>query len=214
MVVTVVVASIGGVAGVPGTCVEGAVRAERDTVLGEDVAGEKVARLVFAIRIGMRHVVIGLSFAGRGTERGVVWVIVKQTHAGVGIVAIVQGRVDSCWEADRSLEIFDGRRRLHFAVTIATRNHNLKVLTPTTGVGSSSGGDGISIEGAFDVVGGSRVRAVWSRVERRIAFKEYVEAETELLTVAGISTALNIITCESFVCQVANLLGASALVGK
>lgn len=90
----------------------------------------------------------------------------------------------------------------------------MEVLTPLTRIGGRLGGDRISIERALDVVGGRGVRAIRSRLERRIAFKVDVEAKAVLLAVAGISAALDVVSRESLVGQVADLLGASALVYK
>ena len=90
----------------------------------------------------------------------------------------------------------------------------MEVLTPLTRIGGRLGGDRISIERALDVVGGRGVRAIRSRLERRVAFKVDVEAKAVLLAVAGISAALDVVSRESLVGQVADLLGASALVYK
>jgi hypothetical protein len=90
----------------------------------------------------------------------------------------------------------------------------LKVLTPLAHICGSLGCHRITVERAFDVVGGRGVRAIGSRLKRGVAFEVDIEAEAVLLAVAGISTALNIVSLVSLVGQVANLLGASALVYK
>jgi hypothetical protein len=90
----------------------------------------------------------------------------------------------------------------------------LEVLTPLAHICGSLGCDRISIERAFDVVGGRGVRAIGSRLKRWVAFKVDIEAKAVLLAVAGISTALNVVSLVSLVGQVANLLRASALVYK
>jgi hypothetical protein len=51
----------------------------------------------------------------------------------------------------------------------------LKVLTPLAHICGSLGCDRISIERAFDVVGGSGVGTIGSRLKRWVAFKVDVE---------------------------------------
>ena len=65
--------------------------------MSQDIGGEEVARLVSAIRVGMCHVVFRLGFACSSTECRVEWVIVEKAHAVVGIKAVIERRVDSCW---------------------------------------------------------------------------------------------------------------------
>ena len=67
LIVASVVASVDGVARVPGARVEGAVSTKRDAVLSEDIGGEEVARLVSAIGVGMCHIVFRLGFACSST---------------------------------------------------------------------------------------------------------------------------------------------------
>jgi hypothetical protein len=69
----------------------------------------------------------------------------------------------------------------------------LKVLTPLAHIRGSFGCDRITVERAFDVVGGRGVRAIRSRLKRWVAFEVDIEAKAVLLAIASISTALNIV---------------------
>jgi hypothetical protein len=45
----------------------------------------------------MCHVVFRLGFACGSTECRVERVIVEKAHAVVSIIAVIEGRIDSCW---------------------------------------------------------------------------------------------------------------------
>ena len=110
---------VGGVAGVPGACVEGTVGAKGYLVLGKDVRVEEVARLIFAIGVGVGLLVISLGLACSSTESRVVRVVVGKAHAVVGIVAVVKGRATTFGEGSRSLEGIDtGQILANLAVTV------------------------------------------------------------------------------------------------
>jgi hypothetical protein len=94
----------------------------------------------------MGHVVVCLGFACSSTECGVERVVLEKAHAVVGIVTIVKGRVDSCWKTGWGLEVlYSWQALVGLAVTVATSNHDLEVLTPLTRVGGCVGCDRISI---------------------------------------------------------------------
>jgi hypothetical protein len=108
-VVAVVVTGVDGVLAVPRVGVQRAVGAEGSAVLGQDVAGEEVAGLVGAVGLGVLDVPLALGLARRGAERGVVRVVVEQTHTVVCVVAVAQeGRVDGGREARGRVEAADG----------------------------------------------------------------------------------------------------------
>lgn len=177
LVAAIIVASIDGVAGVPAACVEGTVSAKGNLILSKNVRGEEVARLVRAIRVRVGLVVICLGLACGSTQSRVVRVFVEKAHAVVGIVAIVKRRVNGCWKSCWGVEVLDsGQSLADLAVTVATSNHNLKVLTPLTLVGGSVACDRISVKRAFDAGSGSGVAAIRPWLKRRIAFEEDVEA--------------------------------------
>jgi hypothetical protein len=70
---TVVVASVDSVACIPVLSVESAVSTKRNAVLGQDVRGEEVARLVVAVGVGeVLLVELGLRLASGSAEARVV----------------------------------------------------------------------------------------------------------------------------------------------
>lgn len=105
-VVTVVVAGVDGVLVLePRVGVQSAVGAEGNAVLGQDVAGEEVARLVAAVLLVVLRIPLTLGLASGGAEGGVVGVVVEQTHAVVCVIAVgQQGSVDGGLQALGSLE--------------------------------------------------------------------------------------------------------------
>lgn len=113
-IVAVVVASVDGIAFIPVLSVKCAVSTKRNTVLGQDVRGEEVARLVFAVGVSKVLLVeLGLRLASCSAQAGVVGVGVEETHSVVGVVVLAllldQGSVDGSGKVGGSVEALDGR---------------------------------------------------------------------------------------------------------
>jgi hypothetical protein len=235
-IVAVVVTGVDGVLLVPSVGVQRAVGAEGSAVLGQDVAGEEVAGLVGAVGLGVLDVPLALGLARRGAERGVVRVVVEQTHAVVCVVAVAQeGRVDGGWEARGRLEAgdsgsgrVDGLGVTWWIVSFLLRGHRAKRRTVAAGdddvevlvvlsvVGSGRRGNGVTVDGALDVGDGVGVSARRIGRVHGVALVVDVEAETELLAVTEIGTGFNVVLArvDVLVCEVTNLLGASSQVGE
>jgi hypothetical protein len=116
---TVVVASVDSVACIPVLSVESAVSTKRNTVLGQDVRGEKVARLVIAVGVGeVLLVELGLRLASGSAEARVVRVGVEETHAIVGVIVLAVlldvGSVDGSGKIGGSIEVIDSGGALAF----------------------------------------------------------------------------------------------------
>jgi hypothetical protein len=121
LVVAVVVAGVDGIALIPSLSVESAVSAERSAVLGQDVRGEEVARLVLAVGVNeVLLVELGLRLASCGAQAGVVRVGVEETHSVVSVVVLLalldQGSVDGSLEVARGVEVLDTRGGLAAAL--------------------------------------------------------------------------------------------------
>ncbi len=107
------VASVDGVARIPGLGVESAVGAERDAVPGQDVGGEEVAGLVLAVGVNdVLLVELSLGLASCSAEAGVVGVGVEETHSVVSVVILAglldQRSVDGSGKVAGSVEVRDG----------------------------------------------------------------------------------------------------------
>lgn len=117
LIITIVVTSVDSVGLIPGLCVQCAVSTKWDAVLGQNVAGEEVARLVVAV--GVNEVIlveVSLRLASGGAQSRVEWTIVEEAHAVVGIVVLAvlldQRSVDGSWEIGRSIEVRNSGCRL------------------------------------------------------------------------------------------------------
>jgi hypothetical protein len=160
-IASIEVAGVDSIALVPSLSVERTVSTERYAVLGQDVAGEEVARLVLAI--GINEVVlvkVGLRFAGRSAQGGIIWAIVEKAHTVVGVVVLAvlldQRSINGSLQVDGSVEVLDGwcslaggsqlGVSLKMSVTymsgpirtrtVAAHNDNLELLTPLSLIGS------------------------------------------------------------------------------
>jgi hypothetical protein len=116
-VASIVVASVHSVARIPGLGVKRTVSAERNAVLGQDVAGEEVARLVLAV--GIDEVVLvelGLGLAGGGAKGRIIGTVVEEAHSVVGIVLFAVlldiWCVDGGWQVCGGLEVLNNWRVL------------------------------------------------------------------------------------------------------
>jgi hypothetical protein len=92
--------------------VQRAVGAERNAVLGQDIAGKEIARLVLAISISkMSLVEICLRLAGCGAKSRVVRAVVEETHTVIGVIGVAIllniRRVDGGWQVSGGLEILN-----------------------------------------------------------------------------------------------------------
>lgn len=221
-VVAIPEASVNGIAGVPGACVERAVGTKGHLVLGKNVRVEEVARLILAISIRVGLIEIGLGLACSSAQGRVVGVVVEKTHAVVGIIPIVKGCLNTSWERSRRLELVGaGRGLADLAVAVAAGNHDVEGFAvgvlrtaPLAFVGGSLACDGVTVKGALDIGDGLRVGATILWLKLRVAFIEDVEAKAVLLAITGVSTPLNVVAVVRPVCQVANLLGAAGLVDE
>jgi hypothetical protein len=225
LVVAVVVASVNGVVSAPGLGVESAVGTEGNTVLGQDIGCEEVARLVLA-GYSVSEVLLvesGLRLASGGAEGGVVGVGVEETHAVVGVVVLAvlldERSVDGGRKVGGSVEVGNSggalaRSTVKLGVSVGSSDHNVKVLAVLALVGGRCHRDGVSVDGALDVGLGKGVWAVWARLNCRVALKEDIEAVAEVLAVAEGSTGLRVVSGKGLVGQVSNLLSRTGSVGE
>ena len=170
----------------------------------------------------MGLLVIGLGLACSGAESRVVGVVVEQTHAVVGIVAVIKRCRDTSGEGSTGLEVVGaGKGLADLAVAVATGDHNVEGLAvgvlrtaPLAFVGGSLACDGVTVKGALDIGDGLRIGATILRLELGVAFVEDVEAKAVLLTITSVGTTLNVVAVVGLVGQVADLLGAAGLVDE
>lgn len=224
LVVTVVVAGVDSVGLVPAASVERAVGSERNIVLGEDVGGEEVARLVGAVSSRVVLVVCCLSLTSSGAQRGIVRVVVEQPHSVVGILAVVEGSIDSSGEVRRGVEVRNsGGTFPDLGVTVRTSDDNVESLAvgilrpaPLALVGSSSLSDRVTVDGALDVGLSGGVGTAVLGLEFGVTLEEDVETKAELLGITEVGAGLGVVDAivKVLVCKVTNLLGAAKLVGE
>jgi hypothetical protein len=100
--------------------------------------------------------------------------------------------------------------------TVAAGDDDVEVLVVLSVVGSGRRGNGVTVDGALDVGDGVGVSARRIGRVHGVALVVDVEAETELLAVTEIGTALNIVNAsvDVLVGEVTNLLGAGSQVGE